>query len=250
MSYTVRNLIIAAALAVVGMVLVGNYLQEQRRSIEKGNEFVKVLVADKDIPAGTEVNALESGDYLRTERILKRNAQPQALKSLKPVGDLAVNRTIFVGDQLTARSFANDAGLKLADQIKGNERQLAIPVGAFQSVGGQLKPGDRVDIFASNKLKLNGKDDDVSATWVAARNVQIVSTPQSRVPEGEEAAPEPIKAGADPEVYVVQVTDRVAMDLVWSFSHSDEVKLQMVLRPGDGSQETNLPPQTAPPRNS
>lgn len=245
MSYTVRNLVIAAALAVVGMVLMGTYLKGERARIERGNTYVKVLIADKDIPAGTSVQSMQSGDYVRLERVLREDAQPQALRTLSDVKGLSVSRTVFTGDQVTARSFEKNSGLKLADQIRGTERQLAIPVGAFQSVANNLKPGDRVDVWAST----TGGDNGV-VTWVAARNVEIVETPASRRPEGEEVASEPVDAGAEPQLYTVQVTDRVAMDLIASFSAANEVKFYMGLRPGDGAQETKLKPMVGVPNNT
>ena len=49
-----RNLMLPVALAVLAAVLIGIYIVSYRNSVTEGAGLVKVLVASRDIPAGTE----------------------------------------------------------------------------------------------------------------------------------------------------------------------------------------------------
>ena len=55
----IRNLLVPAALAVLAAVLVGIYIASYRNNVNEGAGLVNVLVASRDIPAGTD--GLERG---------------------------------------------------------------------------------------------------------------------------------------------------------------------------------------------
>ena len=56
---------VPVALAVLAAVLVGIYIISFRNSVTQGAGMVKVLVASRDIPAGTEGSSVAGGGYLR-----------------------------------------------------------------------------------------------------------------------------------------------------------------------------------------
>src|SRR5690349_17730923 len=56
MSYTLRNLLIAAVLGLLGILLTTSYIRSQRQQLEHGKQDVLVIVAKKDIPAGTKAS--------------------------------------------------------------------------------------------------------------------------------------------------------------------------------------------------
>ncbi len=49
-----RNLMLPVALAVLAVVLIGAYIVSYRNSVNESAELVQVLVAARDIPAGTD----------------------------------------------------------------------------------------------------------------------------------------------------------------------------------------------------
>ena len=49
-----RNLMLPVALAVLAVVLIGAYIVSYRNSVNEGAGLVKVMVAARDIPAGTD----------------------------------------------------------------------------------------------------------------------------------------------------------------------------------------------------
>lgn len=250
MSHSVRNLLIAVALAFVGIILVTSYVKGRENSILQGKKYVEVLVAKKDIPAGTTVKQLKSGGFLDTKKVEKRSVDPSALSTLKGKNDLAVNTAVFAGQQVTAHAFGTSKDLAITDALKGNERAVTIPIGSWQSVSGFLKTGDRVDLFASGKVKEPGATNEVSVTWVVARNVEIIKVPDDMLPPDTESNFDPLKIKGDPLPYIFKVTDKVVQNILWSLEHSFDNSLTMAARGTTGSQATKLPPEvTLPPVN-
>ncbi len=249
MNQTARNLIIAIVLGVVGIVLMGSYLNRQKAKIVKGQEQVKVLVAKKDIPAGTSASKLDEGGYVETAEVNRDSLPPQALSKLSDVKKLSVNVPIYAGDYITRTKFERAAGLNPTDQISGTKRLISIPISPAGSVARMIKPGDRVDILASGDVKRMDGTEEVEdvTTWWAAKNVVVRQTPESMQPEGAET--EPVEVKDDDGIYVLEVTDEVAQDLYFSLAKADKPGLIMVLRPGSGDEEEAAGPLFSIPEN-
>ena len=64
-----RNLAFPLGLAVLAAILVGYYVVSYRNSVTHGAGLVKVLVASRDIPAGTEGSSIAAGGYLETQTV-------------------------------------------------------------------------------------------------------------------------------------------------------------------------------------
>ena len=240
MNYTLRNLMIAAVLGIVGIVLTTSYIKAQKAELSRGKQEVKVWVAKKDIPAGTQASALEDGGYLEEGEMLREDAPPQTVHNIKDVKKLSLNETIFAGEVLTAHKFETTSGLNPTEQIKGTERLISVPIPPSGAVAGLVKPGDHVDIIAS----ANGQS---AVTWVVARDVLVLQTPTSLLPKGSEVDPVAMKAGDDPQLYVFQISDKVVQDTLWSEASSGDSGLRMSIRPSDAAQDTKLRPQATFP---
>jgi Flp pilus assembly protein CpaB len=249
MSYTLRNLLIAAALGLLGILLTTSYIVNQKQRLERGKQDVLVIIAKKDIPAGTEASTLDDGGFIEESRVLREDVPPQAIGSIKDVKKLALYETVYKGEVLTAHKFEATSSLNPAEQIKGNERLLSVEVPPNGRVADFIKPGDKVDIVASGKYRIvdvnpkNKSTDQVNCTFLVGRDVLVNQTPTSLAPKGGEKVPaQALKAGDDPALYVIQASDETMQNILWAQSTAIESELMFMLRPGDGSQETKLPP--------
>lgn len=242
MNYTVRNLLVASVLMLVGIVAVVSFLRSERAELERGKQQVQVLVAQKDIPAGTSAKELETGGYLAPTDVLREDAPVNAIgkmSSLKVDGKwLTSNETIYKGEILTDRAFDDTQGLAPTHQIKGNERLFAVPVQASSDAAGLIRPGDHVDVLAA--LKIDGSQ-TVAMTMVA-RDVEVIETPQSLTPKGVEAEQAAPEADGDTKLYVLKGTDREWQNLQLANATSDNFGLLFGLRPSNGDTESNLKP--------
>ena len=245
MNYTLRNLLVAAVLMMVGVFLVTSFIRTERRELSRGKQEVQVFVAAKDIPAGTPAKELEEGGYLETKDVLREDAPPNPVGKMSTIEKLVSNETIYKGEIVSYTAFDNSAGLKPTAQINGNERLFSIPVMSASTVGGLVRPGDHIDLFGS--FALQGVAGQIVKSAIVARDVEVIETPESLQPEGvEKTDPEAPKADGDMQLYVIKTTDREMADILFALSASDDFKLHMSLRPANGDSETDTDPIVGP----
>lgn len=154
MSYRIRNITIAVALAIIAAIMVSFYVSNYRRSVQTNEETVSIYVAARDIPAGTAGAKVIHGAMLERREIARRTVAPGALSDPKQVEGLIAADPIYAGEQVTVRRFTTAEERGIRSQITANERALQLPGDENQLLAGTLKPGDRVDVVASIKYKL------------------------------------------------------------------------------------------------
>lgn len=151
-----RRSLILAAILFIGAIVAGYWglvLTRQQpiatapvvQTVEQGVATVEdqtrqpVVVLARDVPPHVALTAAD----LSLEKL--RTAPPGSLTSI----DQAVGRTpwraLTAGTWLSEQSF--DVGGPLARMIRPNERALAVAIDEVASAGGQLIPGDYVDIL-------------------------------------------------------------------------------------------------------
>lgn len=242
MNYTLRNLLVASALMLVGILAITSFLRAERQELSRGKQEVQVFVAAKDIPAGTSAKELESGGYLETTELLVEDAPASAIGKMSSLKVdtkwLTSNETIYKGEVLTTRAFDKSTGLAPTHQIKGNERLYAVPIKASSDTAGLIKPGDHVDIHAGIKLPAGQQ----TAATVVARDVEVIETPESLRPKSVEVAEEAPDAEGDTKLYVFKTTDEEWQHVLWALGNSDNYGLMLALRPSNGDTESKLPP--------
>ncbi|MEO6867460.1 MAG: RcpC/CpaB family pilus assembly protein [Gaiellales bacterium] len=241
MNYTIRNLVVATTLMLIGILAVTSFIRSERQQLSRDKQEIQVLVAAKDIPAGTPAKDLEAGGFLETMSVVREAAPPNPIgkiTDLKP-GDV-VNDTVYAGRMLDYNTFNKMAGLKPTSQIKGNERLFTLPILAANDVAGLIRPGDHVDLATT--MSANGSFKHV----ILARDVEVIETPESLRPEGlegETAAPE---AKGDSKLYVFRATDSEAQNIQFGLSAADGHQIFMWLRPANGDTNTKLDPLVGP----
>lgn len=224
MSYGIRNIIIAVALLLAGLMVGSLYLNSRTASIEKAHTFVEVLVATRDVPAGTPADDLLDQGLVSEKRVLKADAVAGALSSISKEDERVVRTPMFAGDQVTARKLGSQAQLPAADQMTGTDRRLSLPVANWHAVDNKIKVGDRVDLFASIS------ENQETIVFTAARNVEVVSVPKGASRSNGQAKP----------AYVFQVTDAKLPRLLWAHARTEEKGLHLALVPGRDASESEL----------
>src|ERR687887_464663 len=79
MTYRVRNIGIAVALAAVAALLTSFYVTSYKRHVQRGEDQVTVLVAKHDIAQGT--TGADAAHMLRAEQVARRSVVPGAISS-------------------------------------------------------------------------------------------------------------------------------------------------------------------------
>jgi len=191
MTYRIRNIAIAFALAIAGAILTTIYVTNYKRHVQQGEESVPVFVAAQDIPKGT-TGAQIAARHLMTERdVARRNVVPGAISEPSQVEKLVAVQPVYAGEQVTLRRFGTKAQQGLRAELTGNQRAIQVPGDANQLLVGTLKAGDHVDLVAN--LRLDTNSGVSAATRIVLRDLLVLTAPSSggkvsTAPDGADSA--------------------------------------------------------------
>jgi Flp pilus assembly protein CpaB len=220
MTYRVRNIGIAVALAAVAALLTSFYVTNYKRHVQRGEDHVTVLVAKHDIPAGTAGSDV-AGDLTATS-VPRRSVVPGAISSPDEVKDKVVSQTVFAGEQITTNRFTSVAQTGVEGQLKGTMRAFQIQGDGNQTLAGTLKDGDHIDVVATFNYKWvdfhggrSQASDTLTASRVVLRDIKVL-----RAPSGP-AVGSKLTGGVDQKFPVLlAVTDSQAQKLLFITGNS------------------------------
>ena len=175
MTYRVRNIGIAVALALVAALLTTFYVSNYRRHVQRQQAATPVLVAVRDIPAGTPGTTIAAGHYVAVRNVVQKNRVPGAFTSPSQLQRLVATQQIFEGEQVSARRFGSVEQTGIRSQLTGTLRGFEINGDQNQLLAGILKAGDHVDLVAAMK---KGNDPDPFSR-VVLRNLKVLQPPAS-----------------------------------------------------------------------
>lgn len=239
MSYRLKNVVLACVLAAAAALLMTFYVANYRRSVETSEENVTVYVAAKQIEEGTSGAALAERKLMRTDEVPRHALVPGAISDPKNIENFVVAETIYEGEQVSAQRFRTVLEQGIRAELTGNVRAIQIAGDANQLLAGTLKRGDRVDVIANLKYKLEqvvdagdaatGGETDRVASRVVLRDLLVLNAPAA-------TAFATARVGADTRSLAAQlaVTDAQAQKLFFVTTNGDwTLQLRPVVDPAD-----------------
>jgi len=137
----------------------------------EGDGSQSVVVAKQDIPAQSRLIA----DILDVETLPADEVNPEAFTARSQVVNRITGQAITAGDQILPTMVSDRAGESLAFTIGAGKRAVSIEVKESVTAGGNVQPGDQVDVVGIFALD---KDADVTALLaVVAPGGEAVITP-------------------------------------------------------------------------
>lgn len=213
MTYRVRNISIAIALALVAALLTSYYVSNFQRNVRADESNVRVYVAARDIPAGTAGEEAGKLGLLKQVEIVRRSVVPGAVSAPSQLDGLVSAQATFAGEQVSTRRFVTPAQRGVRAELRGNQRAIMVPGDSFQLLSGTLRTGDRVDVVAS--LKLPG-DGDIRASRIVLRDIRVLEAPKGA------GADVKLTGGAGGNLSVLlAVTDTQVQKLFFVMENSD-----------------------------
>jgi len=207
MTYRLRNIGIAVALALVAGLLTVFYVSNYKREVRNAEANVIVFVASQDIPAGTTGG--EAQEFLTEQEVAKRNVTPGAISTPEQLDGRVAAATIYAGEQVTTRRFTTEESKGIRAQIEGNERAIAVPGTAEQLLAGTLVAGDRVDVVGSWNVPEN---ETLHFSRVVLRDLLVLEAAQSGVTTESVTNPQAASGGHSA---IFALTDAQAQKLFW-----------------------------------
>jgi Flp pilus assembly protein CpaB len=224
MTYRVKNITIAVALALVAALLTSFYVTNYQRNVRQDETNVPIWVAKRDIPAGSTGAEIAQKGMLEKSEIVRRSVVPGAISDPDQVAELVATQPIFAGEQVSTRRFSTPSQQGIKAQLTGVQRAIMIPGDQHQLLAGTLRAGDRVDLVAT--FGAGGGSTKIFFTRIVLRDIEVL-----RAPAGVGTA-EKVTAGSNDGAYAVmlKLTDTQVQKLHWVYTDAEQWHLD--LRPG------------------
>jgi Flp pilus assembly protein CpaB len=244
-TYNVRNIAIAVVMAIAAAAVVLVYTTSYRQSVTKGQKRVDVMVASRDIVAGTP--AEEAAGAMVLTSVLSDDKAPGALSTTAGLDGKVAAQTIYAGQQVVAAAFGTSTTQAPALQITKDERAVNVTVQRDSGMIGDVKAGDYIDVFAT--ILTNGSDDNgnglrhqpvepnrLHAETGGARvftrrlltKVRVLSVPEE---EGKVKGGLAKGAKNDDMIVTLAVSQADAAKIAFTQTVPDSAKLWFVVRP-------------------
>jgi Flp pilus assembly protein CpaB len=206
MNYRVKNIGIAVGLAALAAILTSVYVVNYKRHVQNGEDKVTVLVAAKDIPAGTSGADIIDQKLLREQTVLRKGIVAGAISTPDDLAQYVATQDVYEGEQVSTRRFAPPSEQGIRAQIKGAQRASQLPGDANQLLAGTVQAGDHVDVVGTWGT---GADNDIIVSRVVLRDLLVL-----RAPEGTSTGK--VTSGSQgTESIQLRVTDAQAQKLIW-----------------------------------
>jgi Flp pilus assembly protein CpaB len=230
MTYRVKNITIAVALALVAALLTSFYVTNYQRNVRQDETNVPIWVAKSDIPAGSTGADIQRKGMLEKSEIVRRSVVPGAISNPDQVAELVTTQPIFAGEQVSTRRFSTPSQRGIKAQLTGVQRAIQVDGNEHQLMAGVLKVGDKVDLVATFKAGgAAGSAPDF--TRIVVRDIEILRAPATV------NASEKITSGRNGGYDVIlKVTDTQVQKLHWVYTNAEEWHLE--LRPGIDSADS------------
>ena len=203
-----KNVIFIIFGALVVSILVALIVQSSLKKDDGAAaiDMAEILVAKKRIAVGQRLKA-EDAEWQKwpKEAIYKGTIErsKQEDEEKLAVYDKIVRRSIEKGQPVSTHAIIKQSQAHnfLAASLGEDMRAFSVPVSAASSVGGFVRPGDRVDVLVTFRPRFSGATRDIAAlaveryaTQTILQNVRVLAVDQ-RAKEAEDDSKKKIKPG-------------------------------------------------------
>jgi Flp pilus assembly protein CpaB len=220
MTYRMRNILIAVALAGVAALLVTFYISNYKSSVQHGQAVVTVLVPTQDIPQGTLGSDVVSRGWLKTQQIARTSVVPGAISSPDQIKALVAIAPTYTGEQVTTRRFGPAVQQGIKGELTGTYRAMQLAGDPNQVLAGTLETGDFVDFVGVLPLGGNAGTD---FSRIVVRNMKVLQVQNS-------SASGHIGGGNATSAVMLRMTDAQSQKIAYTYKKGDYWALE--LRPG------------------
>jgi Flp pilus assembly protein CpaB len=205
-----RNLVIAVAVAAFAAMLTAFYVSNYKQRVRQETENVPVLVAAKQIEAGTPGKEAIRKGLATVEELPRGSVVVGSFSKPEQLGSLVAAETVYAGEQVTARRFrpAEERGVR--SKLDGNLRAVEVPGTRAQLLAGTLKEGDRTDMVANFEVEGGSGSSSIRFTRTILRDILVLRAPHS-------------VGGGD----VTESSDEVAMQLALTDAQTQKLYFAM-----------------------
>ncbi len=216
------SVILAVVLALMGVVMMRNYISQTEKKFIKEEKKAYVLVATTNIPAGSTLDQT----MMKFEAIPEKYVQPKALSSAEYASGKRAIADIFPGEQILSTKLTIQVkDTSLAMRTPQGKRAMTFTIPYLSAVGGKVRPGDYVDVVGTfpYNAQVDGKTITEMVSVTLFQNILVLGIEGGAPPERGKPAPAPTDL-----VVTLALTPREVALLTYAM---DQGRLKLVLRP-------------------
>ncbi|MBI5873198.1 MAG: Flp pilus assembly protein CpaB [Candidatus Omnitrophica bacterium] len=215
------SIILAVVLALMGVVMARNYINQVEKKFVKEERRAFVLLATASIPAGTTIDQA----MVRLESIPEKYLQPKTFNSESPVLGKRAMADIFPGEQIMSTKLTIAVkDTSLAMRTPSGKRAMTITIPYLSAVGGKIRTNDYVDVVGTfpYNAQVDGKTITELVSVTLFQNILILGIEGGAPQERGKPAPAPTDL-----VVTLALSPREIALLTYAM---DQGKLRLVLR--------------------
>lgn len=239
MTYRMRNILIAVALAGVAALLVTFYVSSYKSSVQHSSATVAVPVAGHDIAVNTPGSTVVSNGWLTTQQIPRSAVVPGAISSPDQIKSLVATQPTYAGEQITAARFGPVVQEGVPGTITGTQRAVQIAGDSNQVLAGTIQPGDHVDFEGVVSADVGGNN-SFSFSRIVVRDLKVLEVQTSPAATGKIATSSGTGGNGDSSV-MLRMTDSQSAKILLIYAaarQGSSAFWSLELRPGLKSQDS------------
>jgi pilus assembly protein CpaB len=185
--------IAALVLAIVGTLMLVNYVSNADRRAQEALQPADVVVIKQPVPAGTTSENLST--YAEIKSVPGGSLAPNAISSLSDVAGLVTAVDLQPGEQLLSTRLVSPSALITAGAVPVPEglQEVTVLLPPETAVGGSLRAGDLVGVYVTMPGGNPEKPDEVSTQLifdqVLVTSIQQAPPAETATSEGTSAVP-------------------------------------------------------------
>jgi pilus assembly protein CpaB len=185
MTYRIKNVGLAVALALVAGLMVTFYVSNYKKNVQAEEETVKVWVATQDISEGTAGDKVVDAGLVEAQDVARKNVAPGAISTPDELEGLIATQDVYAGEQVSTLRFQPAEQRGVRSQLTGSLRAVQLPGDKNQLLTGVVKEGDHVDVIGNWKFPESGQE---HITRVVLRDILVLKGAETNVATGPEIA--------------------------------------------------------------
>jgi Flp pilus assembly protein CpaB len=227
MTYRLRNIAIAVALAVLAAMIVSFYVKQQKEDLQRGQTLTAVYVAKEDIPEGTPGEDITS--KLSRVEVAKDAVAPGAIVKPEDLEGKVSTQEIYANEQVSLLRFAEPSEQGIQAKLSGTLRAVQVAGTEHQLLAGTLKDGDKVDIVGNWNVPEEKK---FHYSRTILRDILVLKAPVTS------EVSKRLNADSSDEKFVqLALTDAQQQKLFWMMNNGDwALELRPTKDPADSPQ--------------
>lgn len=148
MTRRILTIIVAIVLAMIGTGAVLIYVKQADQRALAGQKAVSVLVATRQVPAGTTAEAALSAGYFQAQKLPAASVPADAVRSIGPaISGLVISANLPSGQLLLRPMLVTKAVAATGLAIPVGKVALTVEMCLQKAVAGYIRPGSQIAVF-------------------------------------------------------------------------------------------------------